>query len=78
MGEYMRRTAGEVIAAGKRGHWNESEISGVECPFCGEWSALPRPICKNGNCKAELSGINYRYIKWKKSGLPAVKLPQGA
>ena len=54
--------AGKMIVIEKRGHWNESEVNGVECSICGEWSPLPFGACTNERCGAKLEGI--KYINW--------------
>ena len=50
-----------VLVERKTGTWveSESEVVGVECPFCGTWAHLAGPMCENPNCGAHLRGVKH-------------------
>lgn len=49
-----------TLVTGRMGSWVESEIVGVECPFCKEWSHFMLPRCPNKDCDAILRGLQRR------------------
>lgn len=58
----MSGPVSNVLIEERRGHWVESEYSGVKCSICGTWSPTVKDVCPNENCGAKLSGITY--INW--------------